>query len=587
MSMRTMRFALLVSAVGIFLMLFCGSPAFAAIPGCDVTDMQKLAPTFPWPLKISSVTDVPALSTSPSGPIPEYCDVVGYVTTNGEGAGPGSAGLEVGFPASWNGKYLFLGNGGLGSGLYLASAGVEGLQKGYAVAMTDMGHPSTNSFYGAWALLAPGVPNTPALIDFYYRATHETALVGKEFVEAYYKGKIFRSYYQGCSTGGRQGLLEAERYPDDFDGFIAGDPVAGLAHQAPSNTVAEFAFLHPSTAAWIPPTLLPAIDAALYTKCDPNNVGVIQNPPACSFDPQSLLCNGRNTGSCLTQDQINGLTRYASPLRDEYGNVVMPGYPMTDLSAPGAGIGVMTLGLVEPASTTPPDPEPWALSPVPGLPVHWGASDGTFPYFVFLTESYNQQDFPITFFGNTGVIAQWALQLNDMRTDLGDTTYPDQLQRFATGEKKMIVYHGFSDPLITPYQTIQLYKDTASITPGGYAGLQKSIRLFMVPGMFHCGGGPGPNNFDMLTALEGWVEDGNAPDGIPATGGSTSKCVNMSMPLCKFPEVATYIGSKGGDVCDAANWKCDPQNKDLLFQSGYDGFLAGFPYSYLGWWPGR
>jgi feruloyl esterase len=489
----------------------------------------------------------------------------------------------VGFPASWNGKYLFLGNGGLGSGLYLATAGVEGLQKGYAVAMTDMGHPSTNSFYGAWALLSPGVPNTPALIDFYYRATHETALVGKEFVEAYYKGKISRSYYQGCSTGGRQGLLEAERYPEDFDGLIAGDPVAGFAHQAPSQTGAEFAFLRPPTA-WIPPTLLPAIDAALYATCDPNHVGVIQNPAACSFNPQSLLCKGGSTANCLSQDQINGLIRYGGPFFDEYGNTVMPGYPMTDLSAPGAGIQVMTLGLVEPAPpTTPPDPEPWALSPVPGLPVHWGASDGTFPYFVFLIESYNQQDFPVTFFGNRGVIAQWALQLNDLRTDLGDTTYPDQLQSFARGDKKMILYHGLSDPLITPYQTMQLYEDTASITPGGYAGLQESIRLFMVPGMFHCSGGPGPNDFDVLTALEEWVEQGKAPDGIIASGSVTPNCpagdTGRTMPLCKFPEVATYSGS--GDVCDAANWKCDPRNQNLL-QPGYDGHLAGLPYSYLG-----
>lgn len=156
MSTRTMHFACLVVALSVFFMGFCGSSAFATIKGCDVKDMQALAPTFPWPLTIATVTDVAA-----SGSTPEYCDVVGYVATNGEGAGVGSAGLEVGFPASWNGKYLFFGNGGLGSGLYLATAGVEGLQKGYAVAMTDMGHtpvPAGNSFYGNWALLSPVFP---------------------------------------------------------------------------------------------------------------------------------------------------------------------------------------------------------------------------------------------------------------------------------------------------------------------------------------------------------------------------------------------------------------------------------------------
>ncbi len=579
MSPRTMQFLCLVAALSVLVLGLCLSSA-VAFPGCDVTHMQAVAPTGPWPLTITSATDAPAAS-----PTPEYCNVVGYVTTNGEGAGPGKAGFEIGIPVpgSWNGKYLFLGNGGLGVGLSEFAAGSEGLQKGYAVATTDMGHPSTSPFYGNWALLAPGVPDTPALIDFYYRATHQTTVVGKQFVEAYYiaynkgQGSISRSYYQGCSTGGRQGLLEAERYPEDFDGLIAGDPVANLSHQAPSNTVAEFAFLRPC-AAWIPLDLLPIIDAATYAKCDPNHVGVIQNPAACSFNPQSLLCNGTNAGSCLTQDQINALKRYAGPLRDEFATVVMPGYPLIDLNrAADGGFPIMTLGLAQPACD-PTNPEPWTGF----TPIHWGASDGTFPYFVFLTESYNQQDFPIKFKGDTGVVAEWALQLNDRRTDLGDTTYPDRLQDFAKGQKKMILYHGLSDPLISPYQTVQLYKDVASITPGGYANLQKNVRLFMVPGMLHCSGGPGPNTFDMLTALEGWVEQGKAPDAIIASGSPTPNCpsadVARTMPLCKFPEVATYKGS--GDVCNAANWSCDPHNTDLL-RMGYDGYLAGLPYSYV------
>jgi feruloyl esterase len=578
-----MQFACLVAVLSVFFLGFFGSPVLATIPGCDVTDMQAVAPTGPWPLTISSATDVPAASS-----IPEYCDVVGYVTTNGEGAGPGTAGFEIGLPApgTWNGKYLFLGNGGLGAGLSLA-AGSQGLQKGYAVATTDMGHtpiPAGNSFYGNWALLAPGVPNTPALIDYYYRATHQTTLAGKQFVTAYYKkyggnGTISHSYYQGCSTGGRQGLLEAERYPHDFDGLIAGDPVAGFAHQAPSNTDAEFAFLRPCTA-WIPLSLLPVIDAATYAQCDPNHIGVIQNPAVCSFDPQSLLCNGTNGPNCLTQDQVNGLTRYAGPLLDERGKVVMPGYPLTDLSA-GGGFTIMTLGLAQPACD-PTNPEPWASASIPFTPIHWAASDGTFPYFVFLTETYNQQDFPIEFFHNRGVIAEWALRLNDRRTDLGDTTYPDLLADFAKGQAKMILYHGLSDPLISPYQTVQLYKDTASITHGGYPRLQENVRLFMVPGMLHCGGGPGPNTFDMLTALEQWVELGDAPDAIIATGTPTPNCPSgdtaRAMPLCKFPEVATYEGS--GDICNALNWTCNPYNNDLL-ELGYDGHLAGLPYSYL------
>jgi feruloyl esterase len=156
------------------------------------------------------------------------------------------------------------------------------------------------------------------------------------------------------------------------------------------------------------------------------------------------------------------------------------------------------------------------------------------------------------------------------------------MNQFVSGDKKMILYHGLSDPLISPYQTVQLYKDIATITPGGYPRLQENVRLFMVPGMFHCGGGPGPNNFDALTALEEWVEGGRAPDGIVATKYTNdvpTLPVLRTMPLCKFPEVATYKGS--GDVSEEENWKCDPDNQDLLLQMGYDGKLAGFPFSYL------
>lgn len=575
MSTRKIRIACLIAVAGVFLFCYCGPSAYAQIPGCDVASMQALAPTGPWPLTITSATDVAA-----SGATPEYCDVVGYVTTNGEGAGRGQAGFEAGFPSPgiWNGKYLFLGNGGLAGNMSLSS-GMPGLQQGYAIATTDMGHkaiPPDNSFYGNWALLAPGVPNRPALIDYYYRATHETALVGKRFVAEYYQEKISRAYYEGCSTGGRQGLVEAERFPRDFDGIIAGDPVAGFAHQAPSQTVAEFAFLHPCTA-WISPSLLTAVNAAVYAKCDPNNVGLIQDPAACSFNPWSLLCNGTNTGSCLTREQVKGLIRYASPVLDQHGNIVMPGYPMTDLNRMDGGAPIMTLGFSQP-SCDPTNPEPWTGF----TPIHWAASDATFPYFVFLTESYNQQDFPAWFVHNKGVIADWALRLNDQRTDLGDATYPHKIKRFIAEGKKMILYHGFSDPLISPYQTIQLYKDMATITRGGYRGLQENVRLFMVPGMLHCGGGPGPNQFDMLTALNNWVTKGEAPNGIMATGSRTPNCpageLTRTMPLCMFPEEATYTGS--GDICNGANWTCNPHN-DALLKLGYDGRLAGLPFTYL------
>ncbi len=232
----------------------------------------------------------------------------------------------------------------------------------------------------------------------------------------------------------------------------------------------------------------------------------------------------------------------------------------------------MTLGFSQP-SCDPTNPDLWHDI----TPVHWEASDGTFPYFVFLTESYNQQEFPISFVHSRGVIDDWALRLNDVQTNLGDATHPKLMHPFVAGKGKMILYHGLSDPLIRPYQTVQLYKDMASVTPGSYPRLQKNVRLFMAPGTLHCGGGPGPNSFDMLTALDEWLESGKAPDGIVAAGRPTPYCTSgdaaRTMPLRKFPEVAAYKGS--GDVCSAANWRCDPHNRDPL-GFGYDGRLGGF-----------
>jgi feruloyl esterase len=539
-----------------------GSTAFSATPACNVSDMQAFVNQHSWPMTISS-----AGTKTVTGSNVTYCDVIAYLVTDGEGAGKGLAGIEMGLPTkeNWNQKFLFLGNGGLAGTLSL-SAGTEGLNKGYAVAMTDMGHTASPTapipaFDASWQTIN-GQPNAPALVDYYYRATHQTTVAGKEFVRALYGKRIKYAYYQGCSTGGRQGLMEAEAYPDDFDGIIAGSPVMDLSDQGLSNVSCSFAFMKPSSA-WInPSTDLAIVDAAVKAACgDPDNNGLVQNPLTCSFDLNTLICNGTNAGKCLTKDQVTGLIRYARPLISQKGAVLTPGFPITDLAA---GLPFITMAF---APFDPANPSAW-------FTVRWAASDNGFK--AMNGPGFQTIDFPIWFDKkNRAVVDEAARQENLVWNHLGDTQFPERMERFLRKEGKIIIYHGLSDTMINPFQTMQFYKDLATITPGGYQHLQRNARLFMVPNMLHCGGGSGPNSFDTLIPLEKWVEQGIGPEALVATTTTTPA---RTMPLCKFPEIATYFGS--GDKGDASNWYCHPFNRGLLGIGDF-GKLVGFPYTYL------
>jgi feruloyl esterase len=538
-------------------------PAMSASPACDIPALQTFVNGNGWPMTVLKA-DINTVVASTV----QYCDVIVDLVTDGEGAGQGLAGIEIGLPLSidWNGKYLFLGNGGLAGSLYLARDGSLGLSKGYAVAQTDMGHknPSGNPFDSSWAYVVnpdgSRSPNTPALIDYFYRATHQTTSAGKEFVEAFYNKKIQYSYYQGCSTGGRQGLMEAQRYPEDFDGVIAGAPVMNLTGQGLYNVKVSFSFMKPNTA-WISVPDLAKVDAAVYAACDPKGYGVIQNPLTCNFNLESLRCrkDGSNAATCLTNDQVTGLIRYGRPVISEKGQILMPGAPLTDLAA--------TLPVVVMSPYGPDINNNW-------FSIDWLAGDGGMKDQVFLDPDYDTRSFPISFDKkNRGVVEEWARRLNDEKSMVGNAYYPWRMKEFIKKNGKIILYHGLSDSMINPFQTMQFYGDLATLVPAGYNRLQENARLFMVPDMGHCSGGPGPNTFDMLTQLEEWIEGGKEPDSIIATNMSSGR----TMPLCKFPEVATYIG---GDKNVASSWKCNPHNRDLL-KLGEFGRLAGFPYSYL------
>jgi pimeloyl-ACP methyl ester carboxylesterase len=526
-------------------------------PGADATKctVDALTALEVHKMTVASATDVPA-----AGQLPAFCDVKGSVETEGN-----SAGFEIRLPANWNGKFVFFGVGGLG-GNTIPSASrteVEGsLRDGYASAVTDTGHTAAPTD-ASWALISPGVPNTPKLLDYYYRAAHEVAVAAKQLVMAFFSAKeIKRAYFDGCSNGGRMALMEAERYPDDYDGIVAGAPFMNAAAIFP--TVMRDG--HLSSSNFIPGSALDAVDQAVNASCDASDGardGLIQNPAMCAFNTKSLVCKGDSTATCLTQPQADSLQPYFRAVRDSHGNLLYPGWSVSDLSG-RAGAAFWTFGREKPDFDR---ADLWTTN----APLGWLFAQNIIRYMVELDPKYNVRTFDVN---TDGVVGDAALKLFNERMELLAVGDPAKLQAFRDKGKKLLMYHGFSDPALSPFRTIELYEQLATATSGSYPNLQKSVRLFMVPGMQHCGGGPGPNSFVMLPALDKWVDAGAAPEQILATkylNDDPSQGVARTMPLCKFPQQAKYKGA--GDVNDAASWFCADQPS--LLSVGLNGVEAG------------
>jgi feruloyl esterase len=506
-------------------------------------------------MTVASATDVPA-----SGPSPAFCDVKGSVETEGN-----SAGFEVRLPGNWNGKFVFFGVGGLAGNMAPAVSRAEveaSLRDGYASAITDAGHtgPATDA---TWALISPGVPNTPKLLDYYYRAAHEVAVAAKQLVLNFFGAKtIKRAYFDGCSNGGRMALMEAERYPDDYDGIISGAPFMSAGAILP--TVMRDG--HLSSSNYIPGSALDAVDQAVYASCDATDGvkdGLIQNPAMCSFNAKNLICKGGSTENCLSQTQADALQAYFRAVWDSRGNIVYSGWSVSDLSG-RAGAALWTFGRATPDFDS---AGLWTTN----APLGWLFAQHIIQYMVELDPKYNVRTFDVN---TDGIIGDAALKLFKEKMELLAVGDPAKLRSFQEKGKKLLMYHGFSDPALSPFRTIQLYEELAAMTPGSYPSLQKSVRLFMVPGMQHCGGGPGPNSFAMLPVLDKWVDGGTPPEQILATkyvNDDPTQGIARTMPLCKFPQQAKYKGT--GDVNDAANWSCADQPS--LLSVGPNGVEAG------------
>jgi len=441
--------------------------------------------------------------------LPAFCRVAATIRPTSDS----EIKVEVWMPAEgWNGKFMGVGNGGW-SGAIVYPALATALGRGYAVASTNTGHD------GGDASFVPGHPEK--LVDFAYRAVHEMTEKAKAVTEAYYGKAPARAYWNGCSSGGKQGLKEAQKFPRDYDGIIAGAPANYWTHlMAGDLWPAVVALKDP--AAGLPPAKLEVLHKAALAACDTVDGvkdGLLENPVACRFDPSTVQCKEGSQESCLTAAQVESARKiYAGARNPRTGKQVFPGMP--------AGSELVWTALA--------GREPFAI-PVS----HFQHVVFNKPDWNFLTLDFDKD-------------VELADKLDKGLIGAND---PDLKEFFAHG--KLIVYHGWNDQLITPINSIDYYNSVAAKL-GGVARIDGSFRLFMAPGMNHCSGGDGPSRFDAVAALEQWVELGKAPERIVASHPSAGNQVDRTRPLCPYPQVARYTGTGSPD--EAANFTC-VQNK--------------------------
>ena len=414
--------------------------------------------------------------------------------------------VEVWLPASgWNGKFQAVGNGGW-AGVISYSAMAEAVRAGYATASTDTGHVGGG---GAFALEHP-----EKLIDFSWRSEHEMTVKAKQVIQNFYGTAPRLSYWNGCSTGGRQGLKEAQMFPDDYDGIIAGAPANRTAI---SLWIADAVLKDP--ASYIPPSKYPVVHQAALAACDARDGlkdGLIDDPTRCSFDPGVLLCKAEDGPSCLTAPQVEAAKRIYSPARNPRS-----GKELFSSFVPGTELG-------------------WgiqALGPEPSANIY-----DQYKYVVFKDPNWDWKTFNFDSDVERG---------NRPENLIMNATDPDMKAFFSHGGK-LLLYHGWSDPNVPTLNTIKYYRSVVEVM-GGPVKASSSVRLFLEPGMGHCGGGEGPNVFDKVGALEQWVEHRKPPDTMIASHVKDGK-VDRTRPLCPYPQVAKYKGT--GSIDDAANFAC-------------------------------
>jgi feruloyl esterase len=486
----------------------CESLARLALPNTTIRVAETVAAgafTLPRPAGAAAVPSPRSFQT-----LPAFCRVAATLKPSADS----DIEMEVWLPIDgWNGKFEAVGNGGwagrINYSLYDTSL-VSELRRGYATASTDTGHVSHGGdFDGSFAAGHP-----EQIVDFGYRAVHEMTIAAKAIVQAYYERPPSRSYFSGCSTGGRQGLMEAQRYPADYDGIVAGAPANYWTHLI-ANGLWNLQEETKNPAIVRPAAKEALVHRAVLNACDALDGvrdGIIENPARCRFDPAVLLCHGDDGADCLTVAQVEGVRHMYTTTRNPRTSAeIFPGLE-------------------------------------PGSEAGWATFHGAGPFEYFKDVVFRD--------------GRWDSSTLDLDKDVARADEYDHgtinaidpnLEPFFRRGGKLLMYHGWSDPGIPPANSINYYRSVAAAL-GGVDKISDSLRLFMAPGMVHCGmsGSDGANVFDTVAALEKWVEQKQSPERIVAshrTGGS----VDRTHPLCPYPQVAVYVA---GDTTAAASFVC-------------------------------
>jgi feruloyl esterase len=557
------------AAMGLFACVAIASTPAMATPCTNLQSLQLQDTT------ITSATDnttgvfvVPGSNppTTITG-LPAFCRVSASLIPSSDS----NIKIEVWLPESaWNGRFLGTGGGGF-QGVISYSALANGIRAGFAATNSDLGtgvsgcsplYCGSDGNMGNPLAIAFGDPAAPStglfghperIKDFGFRAIHLMTLRGKEIANAFFGQNAHKAYFAGCSTGGQNALMEAQRFPDDYDGILAGAAAFNRTHLHMAG-LSVWQDTHANASRFIQPGQMTLINKAVLAQCVGHDGGTstdqfLTDPRDCHFDPKALLCTGGKVPpACLTADQVTTIQKYYDGTIDPVnGQVINPGAERGNETD-----NVTALGL----AFTEQLPEP--------------AFDGLFywvfgPSFGYPASAVNFANFDFHHVVDT-VDDQLAAVLNADSSDLGE---------FRQHGGKLIMYHGWADPLIPSQSSINYFNalvpndghgfQQASFADGSPAlqRTQSYARLFMVPGMYHCSGGPGPNTFDALTPLVTWVETGVAPETVVATKfvSDTPPAVQMTRPLCVFPKVAKYRGS--GSTSIAANFTCVADEHDF------------------------
>jgi len=503
---------------------------------------QFHSPLYAQPVcKTESFPQLPDLAitsvTQEALPAP-HCKVAGVI-------GP-EINFELLLPEKWNGKFVMGGGGGFVGVVVNTSLAYGSLQAGYAKVGTDTGHQG-HPLDASWAH-----NNLERLVNFGHQAVHRTAVTAKALIRMYYQNDIARSYFTGCSRGGGQALMEAQRYPEDFDGIVAGAPAynwtMGLGAMATQINQAMYPDPNDTQTAIIGPKEQELLEASILNMCDEldgiNDV-ILNDPRLCKFDVNTLLCKDGKTDSCLSKEQLAAVKAVYDGPKDLHGKAIYYGYPFGGENALGGWTRWLTGGLKNQAAL---DDFQGGVdvgdTEAPATPnAHYGFGNGIMKYFVYNDPQWTHKNYKFETYQKDSERVAETLNATD----------PD-LSVFRKRGGKLLMYTGWSDAALSALATIGYYEEV--IAHDNTAA--NDVRLFMMPGVEHCSGGPGPSWVNYLAEIDKWIETDKTPEQVPAYWLDEKFQPAGSRLLCAYPKVAKY--DRKGDTRDLSSFSCvDPQ----------------------------